>query len=91
MSPTNGAPLPANAKADCEKLIAAFLPFAQDILAKHGEFYPFGGYMKPSGEIVSVGAKIDDTEIPRPADLLQFLRDSFSESAKAGECRRLRF
>ena len=82
MTPTNGAPPPDNAKADCEKLLAAFIPFAQEVLAKHGEFYPFGGYMTPNGEIVSVGAKINDEEYPRSTDLLEFLRTSFSESAK---------
>ena len=30
-------------KEECEALMNAFLPFAEKMLAQHGEFYPVGG------------------------------------------------
>jgi hypothetical protein len=43
-----------NAKADCEELMNAVLPFAEKMLGEQGEFFPYGGAMRPNGEIVSV-------------------------------------
>jgi hypothetical protein len=40
-----------NGKKECEKLLNALLPLAERMLKEYGEFYPYGGYMKPSGEI----------------------------------------
>ena len=87
MSPANGSPPTTNGKEDCEKLVDAVLPFAQQMLVEYGEFYPFGGYMKSGGEILSVGAKIESNDTPQSTDLLEVLRDSFSESARNGDCR----
>ena len=41
----------------------AVLPFAEQKLAKHGEFFPFGGVMKTGGEITHV-AGYDGREQP---------------------------
>jgi hypothetical protein len=76
-----------NSKQDCEKLMNAILPLAERMLNECGEFYPYGGYMKPNGEVVQVGAKDEDTEYPKSKDLLFILRDSFSEAASAGKCK----
>ena len=75
-----------NAKKESEKLMNDVLPLAQRMLREHGEFYPYGGYLKRGGEIVHVGAKDEDTEYPKSKDLLYVLRDSFSAMAEAGEC-----
>ena len=32
------------------------LPFAENILSKHGRFFTYGGAMKPDGEIVRIAA-----------------------------------
>ena len=37
------------AKRNSEKLVNAVLPLAEKMLIQYGEFYPFGGYMKPDG------------------------------------------
>ncbi|HEY2462319.1 MAG TPA: hypothetical protein VGI16_16035 [Candidatus Acidoferrum sp.] len=76
-----------NGKEDCEKLLDALLPLAEEMLREYGEFYPYGGYMTLSGEIVHVGAKDEDTNHPKSKDLLHVLRDSFSEMARAGGCK----
>ena len=74
-----------SAKQDCETLLNAVLPFAKRMLKEFGEFYPYGGYMKPSGEVTDVGVE-EDNEFPKSSDLLYVLRDSFSKLAEAGDC-----
>jgi hypothetical protein len=74
-------------KSDCEKLMNAVLSLAERMLSQFGKFYPYGGYMKPDGEITHVGAEDEDTERPKSKDLLYVLRDSFSEMAAIGACK----
>jgi hypothetical protein len=74
-------------KSDCEKLMNAVLPIAKRMLSEFGEFYPYGGYMKPSGEIVHVGADDEETDHPKSKDLLYVLRHSFSEMAATSACK----
>lgn len=76
-----------NAKQESEKLMNAVLPLAEKMLKEYGEFYPYGGYMKPSGEIVDVGADDPDTDRPKSKDLIYVLRSSFQEMARAKQCK----
>jgi hypothetical protein len=76
-----------NAKQESEKLMNAVLPLAEKMLRQHGEFYPYGGYMKPDGTIVDVGADDPDTDRPKSKDLLYVLRSSFREMASAYQCK----
>jgi hypothetical protein len=74
-------------KVDSEELVSALLPFAERMLRQFGEFYPYGGYLKPDGTVVEVGAKSSDTDQPKSKDLIDVLRSSFREMASAGKCR----
>jgi hypothetical protein len=47
-------------KAELEKLLGAALPFAEQMLTKHAEFYPYGATMDPKGKITNVGGYTDD-------------------------------
>ena len=76
-----------NGKTDCEQLMNAVLPLAERMLSQFGEFYPYGGYMKPNGEIAHVGAGDEEIDRPRSKDLLYVLQDSFSEMAGKGACK----
>jgi hypothetical protein len=76
-----------NGKKDCERLMNALLPLAERMLKEHGEFYPYGGYIKPDGEVAHVGAEDEDTDHPKSGNLLNVLRNSLSEMAKGGECK----
>lgn len=62
-------------------------PWLKKMLIHYGEFSPFGGYMKPDGAIVHVGAFDDQTEHPKSKDLIYILRSSFRELACANECK----
>jgi hypothetical protein len=42
-------------KADCEALMNAVLPFAEQMLDRHGAFHPFGGAMGADGEVAAAG------------------------------------
>jgi hypothetical protein len=74
-------------KEESERLMNAVLPLAEKMLRQYGEFYPYGGYMKPDGTIVDVGADDPDTDRPKSRDLIYVLRSSFQEMADANKCK----
>jgi hypothetical protein len=76
-----------SAKQESEALMNALLPLAEKLLCQYGEFYPYGGYMKPDGEIVEVGASDPDTDHPKSKDLIYVLRSSLQELAERNECK----
>ena len=56
------------------------------MLAKHGEFYPFGSTMKASGEIVEQAAS-DGQEHPASQTLIDLMTEAFRREALAGDIR----
>jgi hypothetical protein len=50
-------------------------------------FSPYGGYMKPGGEIVHVGAKDPTTDRPKSKDLIAILQNSFQELVRDKQCK----
>jgi hypothetical protein len=71
-------------KADCETLMDSLLPFAEQMLTAHGEFIPFGGAMRPDGQVVSV-AEYDGHEHPKSVDIISLMKNGFVASARKGE------
>ena len=71
-------------KAECENLMNAALPFAEQMLQKHGEFFPYGAALKGNGEIASV-AGYDGREQPPSNDIIRLLKEGFVQGAKSGE------
>ena len=65
----------------------AMLSLAEKMLSQHGEFYPYGGYMKLDGTIIDVGADDPDTSRPKSKDLIYILRSSFREIASTNQCK----
>jgi hypothetical protein len=65
----------------------AMLPLAEKMLRQYGEFYPYGGYMKPDGTIVAVGATDPDTDRPKSKDLIYILWSSLQQVAQRNECK----
>ena len=72
-----------SAKADCEKLLNAVLPFAEELLGKEGEFFPYGGAMAPDGAFVSVAAD-DGREQPPSVDIIHLIKSGFVTGANDG-------
>jgi hypothetical protein len=76
-----------HAKQESETLMNAIFPLAERMLKQYGEFYPFGGYMKPDGTVVEAGATDSDTDRPKSKDLIYVLRVSFQELARTQQCK----
>jgi hypothetical protein len=71
-------------KADCETLMNKVLPFAEQMLKEHGEFVPYGGALKNTGEIASI-AGYDGRERPPLIDVIKLLKQGFVAGAKSGD------
>lgn len=71
-------------KTECEDVMNAVLPFAEEMLTKHREFYPFGGTMSANGEIGHIGGWTGD-EHPASTELIELLENAFRTGAARGE------
>jgi uncharacterized protein DUF2569 len=71
---------------DLDQLLNSLLPFAERMLAEHGEFFPFGGTMKPDGEIVAVGAS-DGNEHPPSQNVIDVMTQALRRQARSGQLR----
>lgn len=71
-------------KADCEDVMNSVLPFAEEMLTKHREFFPFGGTMSADGEIHHTGGWTGD-EHPPSTEVIELLERGFRAGAQRGE------
>jgi hypothetical protein len=74
----------SDAKSDCEVLRNSVLPFAEQMLSRYGEFYPFGAAMQPDDAIVSI-AGYDGQEHPPSADVIRLLKEGFVAGARKSQ------
>lgn len=74
------------AHADLDALLNAVLPFAQQMLAEHGEFYPIGSSMDMDGEI-SLAAVKSPSEQPASQEVIDALLERFRARASEGSIR----
>jgi len=74
----------STSKAECESLMTEALPFAEQMLAKHGEFFPYGQALTKAGKVVAVAA-YDGREQPPSADLIRLLKQAFVQGARSGQ------
>lgn len=61
------------------------VPFAQQMLAKYGEFYPYGGVLTPLGEVELVGTD-DGHGQPPCEEVINTVLAAFRERANNGRC-----
>lgn len=71
----------ASAQEDLDGLLNLVLPFAGDLIAKNGQFYPFGGSVSDNGEASLTAADPDLGEHPQPEQVLAGLYDGARASA----------
>ena len=71
---------------DLEELLNFLIPFAQEMLAKNGEFYPFGAASDAQGEVAAQAADTGE-EQPDSNDVIAMLVAGMREEAKRGEIR----
>ncbi len=73
-------------KEDCEALMSAVLPVAEQILSEHRTLQPFGSTMSSAGEIVQVGGWSAEP-LASSATQVAELEASFRDGAVRGELR----
>ena len=71
-------------KEECEELMGSVVPFAEQMLSRHREFYPFGAAMAPDGRITAVGGHTGD-EHPASQEVITLLEKGFQEDARTGK------
>jgi hypothetical protein len=81
--PTQPTP---EAREDFNALLEALMPFAEGMLKKHGEFFPFGAAVSTAGEI-SGYATYDGNETPSSEEVIAGLVQAFQTDARAGTIR----
>ena len=57
------------ARQDYNALLEMLMPFAEQMLKKHGEFFPFGAAVNTTGELLAA-AGYDGTETPPSEDVI---------------------
>jgi hypothetical protein len=71
-------------RENLDNLLSACIPFAQQMLTKHGTFFPFGCTMTPSGE-VNLAASYDEKPDIGASEIAELLLEGFRAGARAGE------
>lgn len=72
-------------QSDLDRLLSTVLPFADEMLRKHGEFYPYGAAITRDGEEQVFAADPGEEEDPNPSEVLTSLVTGMS--AEAAELR----
>lgn len=69
---------------DLERLLDATFPFVEDLLKKHGEFFPLASAIDKSDSITHVGT-YDGDEQPKSDKVIADLKVGLREAAKNGD------
>ena len=78
--------LTSEAQEDYSALLDALMPFAEQMLKKHGEFFPFGASISKAGE-VSGQSTYDGNEMPPSEEVIASLAQGFQGEALEGKIR----
>lgn len=62
----------------------AALPFAEQMLEKHGEFFPYGQALNTEGKIVSVAGHSEQQQT-QSSEMMQIIKSGFIQGAKSGQ------
>lgn len=71
-------------KEQCEMLLAELLPFGEEQIKKHGEFYPYGAVLNTDLQIVKT-ATYDGDDNPPSDRVISFLQDVHKKLATEGK------
>ncbi len=52
---------------EIQEILNFLLPFAEQMLSEHGEFYPYAAALGSDGELSAVGADLEDDDSPMSA------------------------
>ncbi len=71
---------------EIQELLNFLLPYAEQMLNEHGEFYPYAAALDSDGELNAVGADLDD-DSPDVGEVLLALHEGLRERAAEGAIR----
>jgi hypothetical protein len=74
------------AREDYNALLELLMPFAEQMLKKNGEFFPFGAAVSAQGEVQAC-ASYDGDETPASEDVIAMLVQGFQSEAREGKIR----
>lgn len=69
------------ANPQLDELLETLLPFAQDMLRKEGEFFPFGASIGQDDKVI-LNSTYDGNEHPESKDVIALLSEAFKQEAK---------
>jgi hypothetical protein len=72
---------------EIQELLNFLLPYAEQMLNEHGEFYPYAAALDSDGELNAVEADVDDDDSPDVGDVLLALHEGLRERAADGAIR----
>lgn len=76
-----------DAQTDLDALVNFLLPFAQETLGKHGEFFPFAAQMSVEGEITAIAIETEEEDHPDVDVVIGALGDVLRTHAADGLIR----
>lgn len=68
-------------QSDLDRLLNVVLPFADEMLRRHGDFHPYGVAITRAGEEQVFAADTEEEARPSPSDVLTSLVNGMSEDA----------
>jgi len=72
---------------EIQEILNFLLPFAEQMLNEHGEFYPYAAAVDSEGELSAVGAQVDESESPDVGEVLLALHEGLRAQAAEGSIR----
>lgn len=72
---------------ETDDLLDAAVTFAQEMLARRGEFYPFGAVVTAEGAVALSAADPGLGDYPDSVSVIDALRQAFKRQAQTGEIR----
>jgi hypothetical protein len=72
---------------EIQELLNFLLPYAEQMLNEHGEFFPYAAALDAEGELNAVEADVDDDDSPDVGDVLLALHEGLRERAAGGAIR----
>ena len=72
---------------DIQDIIDYSHKFAEKMLIEHKEYYPFGVAINKKGELIPVGYKDNETDMPKSQKIIEELRIHFQSELEKQEIR----
>ncbi|MBN1537518.1 MAG: hypothetical protein JW908_12345 [Anaerolineales bacterium] len=74
------------AETDFDQLLDKLIPFAQDMISKYGEFFPFGSSIDADGQI-DLSAPFEHNNCPTSQLIIDIMTNTFRKRASNGKIR----